>query len=231
MMMHDQAYQANADYQAVQDRVGFARDEGQGWLALTGRDRLTFLQRLTTNDLHNLAPGQGRPTVLCTGTGRVVALLGVYAGTETIFVRTEPDQGVAIARQLNKLIFWNDELQVADTSGRVAQWRLLGPAAGEMLAGLAGGADLAGLAPYAWSDATVGGEAVMIQRGGSLENAGWHVVAGAERADAVEAALATRAPKVGQAVLESLRVEAGVPAWGHELNDQVTPLEAGLAAA
>jgi len=202
----------------------------QGWLRLAGRDRRDFLQRLSTNDFRRLAPGGGLPTVLCSATGRVIALLTVYAAEAVLWLRTPPGRAAALAGYFSRLIFWNDEVEVSDESGAVAQFGLFGPSSADLLAGLLG-AGVADLPPYAWRDGEIAGVRLTVHRGGELEVAAWTLVASAASGDVLFTQLAQTAPQLTAGQVEVLRVERGIPAWGHELSDQVTPLEAGLRAA
>ncbi len=61
-------------YTAARTAVAWADLRGLGWLRVSGRDRLDFLQRLSTNDFRKLTPGAGLPTVLATATGPMIAL-------------------------------------------------------------------------------------------------------------------------------------------------------------
>ncbi len=227
-------------YRAAHTTCAFADLSDSGWLRLSGRDRLDLLHRLSTNDLRGLAPGQGTATVLTSPTGRVMALLTVYAGEEEAYVRTHPGQAAGVARYLNSMIFWQDDVTVADLSAETAQFGVYGPLAAERLSGLAsalpgvigeetGFSEKPGLSP--WGRATLGGSNVTLHRGGSLEVQAWTIIAPRPAADAVRAALETVAVELSPEVLEVLRVEAGLPAWGHELSEQVTPLETGLLSA
>ena len=71
----------------------------------------------------------------------------------------------------------------------------------------------------------------MIQRGGALEAPDWTVIAAAKHVDELRAILTAAAPALNEGQVEVIRVEKGIPAWGSELSDQVTPLEAGLRDA
>jgi len=225
-MMDREVHEA---YRAAHMDCAFAGLADCGWLRLTGRDRLDLLHRLSTNNLRGLEPGQGAPTLLTSPTGRVMALLTVYAGEDEVYVRAQAGQAAGVARYLNSMIFWQDEVVVADLSAEMAQFGLYGPAATERLAGLASA--VPDVPAYGWGRATLAGINVTLHCGGPLEMPAWTVVAPLQAAAALAAALATVAVAIDPETLEILRVEAGLPAWGHELSDQVTPLEAGLLPA
>ncbi len=217
-------------YTAARTTMAWADLIGYGWLRVAGRDRLDFLQRLSTNDFRKLAPGAGLPTVLATATGRMIALLIVCATEDAVYLRTPPGRAGALASHFNSLIFWNDELEVSDLSAETGQIGLFGPGAAKWLADAAGVA-LDDLQPYAWRSGSIGGTPAMIQRGGALEAPDWTVIAAAKYVDELRAILTAAAPALNEGQVEVIRVEKGIPAWGSELSDQVTPLEAGLRDA
>jgi folate-binding protein YgfZ len=72
---------------------------------------------------------------------------------------------------------------------------------------------------------------VRLQRSGELEVPDWTLMAPAGQAAAVGEALRATAPELDAATYDAIRIERGVPAWGRELSDQVTPLESGLQNA
>ncbi len=228
--MTDAPFQRPEAYTAARNAVAWADLSAHGWLRVTGRDRLAFLQRLTTNDLRGLMPGAGLPTVLCSATGRIIAALLVSAGPDVLWLRTPPGRGAFLAAHFDRLIFWNDEVTVTDESATTAQFGLFGPTAARLLAGLTDAA-LDDLPAYGWCSGHLGEASVMIQRGGTLELADWTIIAAADRSAAVAAWLAAAAPRLAADQVTVLRVEKGLPAWPNELNDQVTPLEVGLRAA
>jgi folate-binding protein YgfZ len=217
-------------YTAARTTMAWSDLIGCGWLRVTGRDRLDFLQRIATNDFRKLAPGAGLPTVLATATGRMIALLIACATADAIYLRTPPGRAGALAAHLNSLIFWNDELEVGDLSAETIQIGLFGPEAAKWLADAAG-VVFDDLQPYAWHGSSIGGTPAMIQRGGALEAPDWIVIAPAKYENELRAILTATAPALNEGQAEAIRVEKGIPTWGSELSDQVTPLEAGLRAA
>jgi len=218
------------DLQAARHTAAFSELTSYGWLRLMGRDRLDLLNRLSTNDLRKLAAGEGLPSVLTSPVGRVMALMLVYVGAETVHVRLMPGQAQGITRYLSSMIFFQDAVEVADLSETTAQFALYGPQSGDLLARLSGLA-LDPVPEYGWRDGTLAGAVVSLHRGGPLEAWDWTVVTDLTQRQEVQAALSSGAGQLTTETAELLRIKAGIPAWGRELSDQVTPLETGLLPA
>ncbi len=217
-------------YRAARERVAFADISDWGWIRLTGRDRLDLLHRLSTNDLKKLKPGEGAPTVFASAIGRVMALVTVYVGQEDVFVRTMPGQNAGVTRYLNSMIFWQDQAEVVDLTVGACQFGLYGPDAGTGLQQMLD-EKITDLQPYGWTMADLYGAHVSLHRGGPLEAFDWFLDVPPSGRETVREALAALGPELGDAALDVLRIEAGLPWWGRELSEQVTPLETGLLPA
>jgi tRNA-modifying protein YgfZ len=225
-----------AAYGAARQAAALADLGACGWLRVTGPDRLDFVQRLSTNDLRPLERGQGLPTVLTNPLGRIIALITVYAHVDVLYLRSAPGQAAAVKRYLMNMIFYNDHVQVEDAGPEVAHFALFGPKGADVLAGLFDLHETKPVAwlptaPYSWAQVRLAGVPLMLQRGGPLDRAAWLLVVPLASALSLWQTLAGLLPVLDAETQEVLRVEAGLPAWDHELNDQVTPLEAGLLSA
>jgi folate-binding protein YgfZ len=210
------------------ERTGAAlRDEGDhARLWLDGEDRIAFLQRISTNDVR-LIPGQGTVTVLTSPAARIQAVLTVLALPAGLLLLAGPGQGPAIFNTLRTQIFFNDKVNLEGRGGALAQFSLLGPRAAGLLAQVAG--DVADLPLFGWRTLPIAGVDVTLQRGEGLGSDGFTLLAPTPAALAVKAALLRAgAVALDEAAYHVLRVEAGVPAPGFELTEQVNPLEAGL---
>jgi folate-binding protein YgfZ len=209
-------------------RTGAAlRDEGDhARLWLGGDDRIAFLQRISTNDVR-LVPGQGVVTVLTSPTARIQAVLTVLAMPTGLLLLAGPGQGPAIFNTLRTQIFFNDKVALEGRGGALAQFNLLGPRAVDLLAQVAGPVD--DLPLFGWRTVSSAGVDVTVQRHEGLGSDGFTLLAPSPAALAVKTALRRAgAVALDEDAYHVLRVEAGVPAPGFELTEQVNPLEAGL---
>ncbi len=199
-------------------------DHARLWLG--GDDRVAFLQRISTNDVR-LLPGQGTVTVLVSATARIQAVLTVLAMPTGLLLLAGPGQGPAIFNTLRTQIFFNDKVNLEGRGGALAQFNLLGPQAAGLLAEVAGPVD--DLPLFGWRTLPIAGVDVTVQRHEGLGSDGFTLLAPSMAALAVRSALLRAgAVPLDEEAYHSLRVEAGVPAPGFELTEQVNPLEAGL---
>ena len=216
-----------AGYRAAQDGAALLDQSSHARLWLGGEDRIAFLQRLTTNEMR-LRPGQGTVTVLTSPTARILAVLTVQFHAAGLLLMAGPGQGPAIFNTLRTQIFFNDRVTLEGRGGALAQFALLGPQAAEVIT-RASEADPSDLPLFGWRSATLGGVDVTVQRVEGVGSQAFLLLAPAPGAQAVRSTiLRAGAAGLSEDAYQVLRVEAGVPASGAELTEDVTPLEAGL---
>ena len=221
-----------AEYRAITEGAGLHYSSYCGRLKATGEDALDLLNRLSTNGILNLDPGQGAPTILTTDRGRILDLLGVVNTGEYTLLITSPDCQRAVIDWLDKYTIMED-LTVEDVSAETAQFTVCGPTSMEALASALSLPEEAGLVgslePFAALPATVGGcGALVINRPQGGLPALDVVVDRAHGDEVWEALEAAGITPVGQQAYEAALVEYGIPRHGRELGDAYNPLEAGL---
>lgn len=199
-----------------------------GRLRLTGKTRLDFLNRMSTNDMNALQPGQGAATILTTPNARIVDRILVYVRQADLLVLTSRGAQDLVARWLKKYIFFNDDVQVRDLSSELWPLSIYGTKAAEVAAHLCGGA-VDDLALHAWRSID---ETLSVARTDSIAGDGFHLLAAStERlSDLWSKAVEAGASPIGERALEVLRIESGRPRFGRELSEAYIPLEAGLWA-
>ena len=155
---------------------------GRGYVRVSGPDAAEFLERMLSNEVESLEPGDARPALLLTPKSRIIAPLRVVReASDDFLLITEAELADAVSSSLLRARFAAKcEIAVEPYHG----WLRVGP--GE---GIPNG-DYGGGAYEGWSAEPV------------------------EGADPQE--------------LEELRIEAGTPAWGAELDETILPAEAGL---
>ena len=221
-----------AEYRAITEGVGLHDSSYTGRLKATGEDALDLINRLSTNGIVNLAPGQGAPTILTTDRGRILDLLGVVNTGDYVLLVTSPDCQQAVIEWLDKYTIMED-LTVEDISKETAAFTLCGPACASALASVMAPEvatdDLEGMGAYAALEGSIDGQAVLITRRPLGDMAAFDVVVETGSAALVWETLATAgATPVGLDAFNAALVQNAVPRHGREMGDAYNPLEAGL---
>jgi aminomethyltransferase len=222
---------ATGEYQSVLDHAALmdASDAGRIWLR--DRDQAALLQRLSTNDVEKLSPGQGQQTVLTNHNGRIIDLLTVHALPEQLLVITSPQQRGAVFNLLRKNIFFNDRVKLEQANATLGQLLLYGPESSTQVQILTG-VTVTDLPLYGIVATQINGVALYIARVRPLGGAGFALYLPAEGLPSVWTALvAAGMQPLGRTAYNQLRVEAGYPAYGRELSLEYIPLETGLQEA
>jgi folate-binding protein YgfZ len=217
------------ELRAVREGAGLFRLPGRGVLEVGGGDRVRWLDGMITADVKALAPGAGAPALLLTRQGRIVADLHVLAREGAFWLELEAAALPVVQKQLARYVV-ADDVTLTDRRGDLVRLAAEGSRAAALLA--AAGADLGGLAPHAWRELPIAGAAVVAAAYGFTGLPGFQLFAPAAALEAVAAALlAAGLVPASSDTLECLRIAAGVPWLGRELDESVLPAEARLEAA
>lgn len=193
---------------------------------MTDRDRLDLLHRMSTNDLNSLAPGQGCVTVLTTALARIIDRVIVYHRGETALMVANYPQ--TVRNWLQRHIFWQDRVRMRDVSAELGQLELHGPAAGEIVARIAG-QPVDDLALHSFVEVAYPDAPILIARAIPFAGEAFTVMAPAAAIEGLRAEIAGQGAEMGdEARYELMRIEAGQPGANHELTEEYIPLEAGL---
>ncbi|MCB9453578.1 MAG: aminomethyl transferase family protein [Anaerolineaceae bacterium] len=220
-----------AEYNAALARVVVMDRSHEGRLQIAGRDRITLLQRISTNDLNHLALHAGRPTLFTNANGRMIDRVVVYHRGDWLLALTEPGRGGAFQTFLQRQIFFNDEVQLTDLTAITRQFVLHGPDADQVAERLLPGA--VAFAPFQGAEVVIAGVPVFLARRKPIAGGHWSLIVPLDAAEPVWEALLRAGESfgiipAGSLVYNALRIRAGRPAAGHELTSDYIPLELGL---
>lgn len=216
------------EYRAAQTGCVMVDASAWGRLTFTGRDRVDFLQRMSTNDLLHLAIEQGAGTVFTTPIARIVDRTVVYVRAGDVLMLTSRGNQSRVAQWLRKYIFFNDDVQIKDATGETGMISLYGAAAHQVISGMTN-EDLSALPLHHWRAAQIAGTEVMIARADPLAGGGFHLICDRAAQPGVwQALLEAGVAPLSEETYQVLRVEAGQPEFGHELGAEYIPLEANL---
>lgn len=215
------------EHQAVRQNVGMFDVSHMGEIRIEGPDALEQVQNLVTNDVSKIKVGQAQYNLLCLENGGVVDDLLVYRLDEDAYwlvvnaSNIEKDE--AHIRQ-----FVSGDVTVTNESDEYGQIAIQGPNAEAVLQTITNVAlDEVGFFKFINGD--VAGVASIISRSGYTGEDGFEIYARAEGISAIwEALEAEGVTPCGLGSRDTLRFEACLPLYGHELDESVTPFEANL---
>lgn len=235
------------EHLAARATVGLFDVSHMGRLSVTGPGSLDWLESLLTRKVSGIAPGQFRYTlVTADAPGSMVVLDDALVSRDTDAPDGSPRMGLVVnAGNRERVVAWlRSRLPTAgvdldDRTLATAMIAVQGPRAVETVAALctaAEGARILALGNYRGTTAGVAGHRAAVSRTGYTGEDGVEVTVDAADAVAVwEAILAAAAPFGGRAcglgARDTLRLEAGMPLYGHELLPHTDPFAIGLGLA
>lgn len=193
-------------YRQFQERGGVADFSSRLKLRVTGADRVRFLNGQFTANVTRLRAGHALPACLTTAKGRLCGKAVLHLAGESVLIDAEAALRESLAARLEKYII-ADDVAVEDVTDGLRLIHLLGD--------VAPGADLIAAS-------------VCVDRVHRFARDGWDLVLMPEAFATVWPALTTSAVELDPELQEIIRIEAGVPRWGFELDENTLPPEAGL---
>jgi len=233
------------EHLAVRNAAGIFDISHMGEVTVSGAAAAEFLNSILTNDIRRLAPGEGQYTLMPNERGGVIDDLYAYRLSEEVFLliinasRIEPDVGWLQARAA--VFSRRSELRLTDASHNYAAVAVQGPRVKDFIDACLPGASVSGMRvdrvtglkkkQIAGFPFEKGG--VLVSRTGYTGEDGFEIIGSDEAIrQAWEKILAAGRPAgikpCGLGARDTLRTEVCYPLYGHELDEETTPMEAGL---
>lgn len=204
-----------------------------GKLRLTGPDAPAFVANLSTNDIKPLPLGGGCPTYFCDHRAKALFQAWVYHillpnKDHALWLETTPGRNEALFKHLDRYLI-SEQVEIEDVTAAFAQLHLAGPTAKEVLEKLAG--PVPQLAEFQHMERTIAGTVCSVRRRDPLGMPGYDLVYEAAAAEKVRQALVTAGvTPAGPAEYEQLRINAGTPLYGPDIDEGRFVMEVGDAA-
>lgn len=222
----------SAEHRAVRQTVGLCDLSHRGKLRVTGEDRVKWLQSVISNDILPLQPGQGRYSSFLTHKGKMLTYFRVYVQTDSVMLEDCGEIGDQTYGALRKFLLYGTKAKMENCG---ESWGLLlvsGPKAAIVLKA-ALGTDVEDLKPISFIAAAIGGQSALIIRTEETGELDYEVLIPADGLAAawsrlMEAGAPHGIKPVGSQAREALRIEAGIPTAGPDLNEEIVPPEANL---
>lgn len=222
------------DYTAAISSAAIFDTSGAAKLLLTGPDAPMFLGNLSTNDVLNLPLGGGCEAYFCDPRAKVKFQAWIYHvrladGRHAMWVETTEGRNTELVQYLDRYLI-SEQVEIADRTADFAQFHLAGPKANAVLSTALGDA-VPDLPEFAHMERTFGKDATCsIRRRDQLGVRGCDIVCRKEVADGVKRMLLAAGAVDGTAeAFETLRIEAGMPVFGKDIDENRFVMEVGFA--
>ena len=224
------------EYQSVRSAAGLFDVSHMGRITVSGQGSLSFLQRMTTNNVSALATGQAQYSMVCNEKGGIKDDIFVYRTADTEYLLC------VNASNREKIVTWlsehqtaDDHCQIEDRSAVLAQLAIQGPASRDILIAI-GAEHIAELKLHHCRDTRVAGISCFVARTGYSGELGYELNVSAGKAVELWTSLlregARRGLKpAGLGARDLLRLEMGYLLYGNDISEDTTPLEANAAWA
>jgi aminomethyltransferase len=215
------------EHQAVRSAAGLFDISHMGRLSFAGPDSLALIQAVYTNNAATLKDGQARYGLVCNAHGGIRDDVLVYRWPYGYAM-------VVNASNRQKIVGWMAEhkagrnVEVSDRTADTCMVAVQGPQAVALCRGLTA-ADAGQLRYYYAAPTTFQGQPCIVSRTGYTGEDGLEFMVGAAQGVALWEELVRHGAKpCGLGARDTLRLEAAMPLYGHELSEDIDPFQAGL---
>jgi folate-binding protein YgfZ len=236
------AADTRAEFKALVSGCGIYRlDRAQ--IALTGSDRVRWLNGMVTNNIRDLAVGRGVYAFLLNPQGKIQADLYAFNRGESLLVETESAQVETVLQIFDRYIIM-DDVEVENVSAKIAVIGLAGPKSEAVLANIPAPSTSSGQVLYlekrdgqgrgtlGITSAKVEGADAVVARGDNPAIPNYEIWISPERAESIwNALIRAGAEEVHADALEALRIACGIPKFGLDIRQRDLPQETGQERA
>jgi folate-binding protein YgfZ len=218
-----------AEFEALASRCGVYDLSARAKIALTGGDRVRWLNGMVTNNIRDLMPGRGVYAFLLNPQGHILGDLYAYNRGDSLMMDTDQSQSEKLLSTFDHYIIM-DDVEVANLSDKLTAVGIAGPKAGEVLR--AAGFEIPHLEPLEFADVTGQSGPASLVRGDNASVESYELWLAPEQVTPLRNALIRAgAIPAGASALELLRVAAGTPRYGQDIRERDLPQETGQQRA
>jgi aminomethyltransferase len=231
------------EHLAVRNAAGIFDISHMGEVTVSGAGAAEFLNHTLTNDVCKLVPGEGQYTLMCNERGGVIDDLYAYQLSEGVYFLIINASRVPadVAWLQAQAARFSGDLKLTDASHNYSAVAIQGPRVKEFINTVISGPSISAMRVNAVTDLKknqIGGfkyegHCVFVSRTGYTGEDGFEIVGGDESIRQVwDKCLSVGRPfgikPAGLGARDTLRTEVCYPLYGHELNEEITPIEAGV---
>jgi folate-binding protein YgfZ len=219
------------EYFFAKQSVALIDKNYRAYVSFTGPDRVRYVNAILTNNVKELQPFQGNPSLLLNPQGRILAEIETHAEPDKLFCISHAKIRERLIETLDKFIIM-DDVTLTDDSQRYGTLALEGPATAKLILELTG-TDLHSLAEFASAEGKIDSLPCTITRKSFGPILAVDILTARENLESLwkilfEKTQSAGGGAAGYTALNALRLEQGVPWFGYDFGDRQIPHEAGL---
>jgi folate-binding protein YgfZ len=212
-----------AEFAALLSGCGVYDLSSRAKIVLTGSDRVRWLNGMVTNNVRDLAAGQGVYAFLLNPQGRILADIYAYNRGDSLLVDTDQSLLAKVLEIFERYIIM-DDVEIANASDGLTAMGLSGPKSQDVAR--AAGLEVPQLQPLQFVNLTLLEVPVAAVRGDNEAVQSFELWMAPDKTEAVSAMLVKAGARpVGTAALELLRIASGIPRYGQDIRERDLPQE------
>jgi folate-binding protein YgfZ len=218
-----------AEFRALLAGCGLYDLSSRAKIAVTGGDRVRWLNGMVSNNIRDLASGHGVYAFLLNAQGRIQADVFAFQRGESLLVDAEGVQREKVLQLFDRYII-ADDVEIADVSDKIAAVGLTGPESRSVLE--REGIAVPDLAHLQFADTVWQHKSVTVLRSGEEAGESWQVWISPEHSGELwDALVKAGARPTGAAALNLFRISRGIPQFGVDIRERDLPQETGQSRA
>jgi folate-binding protein YgfZ len=212
-----------AEFEALISGCGVYDVSGRAKIAVTGGDRMRWLNGMVTNNVRDLAVGHGVYAFLLNPQGHILGDLYAYNRGDSLMIDTDQSQSEKLLATFDHYIIM-DDVEVVNVSDKLTAIGVAGPKVREVLR--ATGLQIPELELLQFADLTWQSVAITVVRGDNTSVESYELWLSPDQTMPLrEAIIKAGATAAGATALELLRIAAGIPRYGQDIRERDLPQE------
>ncbi len=221
-----------AEHLAVRENVGVADLSHRGLLQVTGNDRIIWVQSIISNDILPLQTEQWLYSSFMSAKGKILSYFRVYKLEEYLLVEDGGEVGDATYQTFRKFLLYGTKAKIKNCSENWGILLISGPEAPQLIQ-TTFGVDVSGLQMQSFLSHNLEGQQLIIARTQETGEPDFELLSSTEIITKVWERIWAAGASIGLCAFgaqarETLRIEAGIPKLGPDLNEHIVPPEANL---
>lgn len=213
-----------AEHLAVRKGAGIMDMTHRGKIRISGKDRTKFLQNILSQDINKLIPGTGGHATLLNTKGHMLAYMRIYCDEDSFLIDTETGEADKIIQILNRYLF-REDVKIDDVTLKYGLVTVQGSHSRGIICRISG-TDIKKMEECNHLNLTINNINCKIARTTYTGEEGYAIYAPWDNLQNVWETI--KITPVGHEAYNSLRIEAGIPLYSIDMDEDTIPIEANL---